>query len=153
MFVRPRNCVKVIPLHFVYPQAWRDAGLPISTTSNECAKLYDVAVSQVLSVRLEQKSRIIFNSSKSVTGKRQEISCSFPIYHTLFFCIPPFCAYSKVCTLWKCFFISQMFSFVQMFGWTSDETIGGTGGAIKAMLEADPNFGKCFFPCSDNLLC
>ena len=43
-------------------------------------------------------------------------------------------------------FISQMFSFLQMFGWTSDETIGGSGGAIKAMLEADPNFGKCFFP-------
>ena len=80
--------MKVIPLHFVYPQAWRDAGLPISTNSNECAKLYDAAVSQVLSVRLEQKSRVIFNSSKSITGKRQEMSCLFPIYHTLFFLHP-----------------------------------------------------------------
>ena len=69
--------MKVIPLHFVYPQAWRDAGLPISTNSNECAKLYDAAVSQVLSVRLEQKSRIIFNSAKVLREKdKRSVGCS-----------------------------------------------------------------------------
>ncbi len=28
-------------------QAWRDAGLPLSTTSNDAAKMYDAVVSQV----------------------------------------------------------------------------------------------------------
>ena len=143
-FVRPRNCVKVITLHFIYPQAWRDAGLPISTTSNECAKLYDAAVSQVdlLSFRLQQ-SQGLFSILQEVLpekDKRSVVYFRFTILY--FFCIPPFCTYSKVYTLWKSFFISQMLLFLQMFGWTSDEAIGGTGGAIKAMLEADPNFGK-----------
>ena len=30
-----------------------------------------------------------------------------------------------------------------MFRYRDDPTLGGLGGTVKAMLKADPNFGKC----------
>ena len=85
-FVRPRNCVKVITLHFIYPQAWRDAGLPITTTSNECAKLYDAAVSQVdlLSFRLQQ-SQGLFSILQEVLPEKDKRSVVYFRFTRLYF--------------------------------------------------------------------